>query len=392
MMRNKRGSSPKAIYIHIPFCSKKCYYCDFTTYVPEQKEQIARYLDALIREMELTVEQTPPGVIDTFFLGGGTPTILSSSQMEYLLQNVKRCFPHWASDYEFTVEANPGTTNRKLLATMRQGGVNRISFGAQTFQPTLLREIGRIHSVEDIIDSVENARRVGFDNLSLDLMFGLPNQSVRDVETSLIQLRSLSPDHVSCYSLKVEEGTPFHALHLQNQLPLPTEEHEFEMYQLIRCYLREHGYSQYEISNFAPSGKESRHNLTYWHNNEYYGLGTGAHGYMRGKRHENVKDLGMYIKMIKMNQLPVKESFPISSVEDMENFMILGLRLMEGISKASFFSRYHCDVDEVFGTILNNLEEHGFIQRICSDRIVLTEKGLLFGNDVFASFLGADIH
>lgn len=343
--------------------------------------------------MELTVKENPPGIIETIFLGGGTPTILSPIQMEYLLNNIKRCFPAWAADYEFTVEANPGTTNTKLLTIMQKGGVNRISFGAQTFQPTLLREIGRIHSVEDVTRSIVNAREVGFGNLSLDLMFGLPNQTVKDVEDSLHRLMDLGPDHVSCYSLKIEEGTPFHALHLKNQLPLPTEENEFEMYQLIRSFLRQHGFAQYEISNFAPRGKESRHNLTYWYNDEYYGLGTGAHGYVKGNRYENVKGLDIYNEMIQKDYLPIKETYHVSCAEDMENFMILGLRLMEGVNKNSFSSRYKRDIQTVFGGVLGSLNERGLIQ-ITDETIKLTDKGILFGNNVFASFLGVleDIH
>lgn len=377
--------APKAIYIHIPFCTNKCHYCDFTAYVVNG-QPVDDYLAALEREMELTVHQVPPEEIHSIFIGGGTPTILTPKQMARLLSGIRRHFSNWTPDLEFTVEANPGTTGPELLRTMRDCGVNRISFGAQTFRPDLLRKIGRVHGVEEIIRSVYQAREAGFDNLSLDLMFGLPQQTVEDVRETLDQAVELNPDHFSCYSLKVEKGTLFHRLYERKELPLPSEEDELTMYQLIRSYLQEYGYQQYEVSNFSKPGRESRHNSTYWLNEEYYGLGAGAHGYMNRVRHANVKGIQPYIEMVEKGERPVAEEYTVNQKEEMENFMILGLRLLKGVSRNRFISLYGTTVESLFGPALMRCKEQGFILEK-GDRIALTEKGLIFGNEVFASFL-----
>jgi oxygen-independent coproporphyrinogen-3 oxidase len=379
--------APKAVYLHIPFCANKCHYCDFTAYVVEG-QPVDAYLDALEREMERTVLEVPPGEIHSIFIGGGTPTVLTPRQMEKLLSAIRHHFPAWSEDLEFTVEANPGTTGPELLSVMREGGVNRISFGAQTFRPELLREIGRIHGVREIGESVRTARDAGFANVSLDLMFGLPRQTVQDVRETLEAAVSLQPDHFSCYSLKVEEGTLFHWLYERDQLPLPTEDEELEMYQLTRSFLARHGYRQYEVSNFARPGKESRHNTTYWLNEEYYGLGAGAHGYVNGVRHANVKGIKEYIGRLACGGRPVAETNVVSRAEEMENFMILGLRLLEGVSRTRFFEQYGVRIEDVFGTVVADLVGKGLLEEK-GDRIALTESGLLFGNDVFAAFLGS---
>ncbi|MBA4493124.1 radical SAM family heme chaperone HemW [Paenactinomyces guangxiensis] len=377
--------APKAIYIHIPFCTNKCHYCDFTAYVVNG-QPVDEYLEALEREMAMTVQEVSPREIQAIFIGGGTPTVLTPEQMRKLLNRISRYFPDWTADLEFTVEANPGTTGPELLQVMREGGVNRISFGAQTFRPDLLQKIGRIHGVEDIERSVDQAREAGFDNLSLDLMFGLPEQTVEDMEEALEKAVSLGPDHFSCYSLKVEEGTLFHRLYERKELPLPSEDEELEMYQLTRSYLDKQGYRQYEVSNFAKPGRESRHNSTYWLNEEYYGLGAGAHGYMNRVRHANLKGIRAYIEKVENGTRPVAEQYTVDRTEEMENFMILGLRLLDGVSRTRFQSLYGTTVEETFGPALSRLLEQGLIQKK-GDRIALTEKGLIFGNEVFASFL-----
>ncbi|SFS82491.1 radical SAM family heme chaperone HemW [Marininema halotolerans] len=380
--------SPRSIYIHIPFCSHKCHYCDFTAYVVGG-QPVDEYLDALDEEMAWTVQETPPETIDTIFIGGGTPTVLDVKQMERLLRSIRRYFPNWSDQMEYTVEANPGTTEKEKLAVMMAGGVNRISFGAQTFRSDLLSNIGRVHSVADIGQSVETARQVGIDNISLDLMFGLPQQSVADMEEAIREGLALKPEHFSVYSLKVEEGTVFHTKLLQGKLPLPSEEDELMMYQLTRERLQTAGYSQYEVSNFAHPGKESRHNATYWKNNAYYGLGAGAHGYTRGVRHVNVKGVGEYIRRCAKGR-PIAETLDVSRMEAMENEMILGLRLAEGVQEAHFYDRFGIPLDGVFGKVLTQLQNKNLLENEMG-RWFLTEKGLLFGNDVFSAFLGEGI-
>ncbi|MDQ0416234.1 oxygen-independent coproporphyrinogen-3 oxidase [Croceifilum oryzae] len=377
--------APKAIYLHIPFCTHKCFYCDFTAYVVEG-QPVEEYLTAIDREMEVTVSQVPPGEIEAIFIGGGTPTVLNPSQMKRFLTSIRQYFPNWSPHIEYTIEANPGTTTPELLDVMREGGINRISFGAQTFREDLLKDIGRIHGVSDIERSVRQAREAGFDNLSLDLMFGLPKQTVQDVKDTLERAVGLQPEHFSAYSLKVEEGTLFHHLYERKKLPLPSEDDEAQMYLLTRQYLAEHGYDQYEVSNFAKPGRTSRHNKTYWYNQEYYGLGTGAHGYMDGVRFANIKGVKEYNARLQKGERPVAESYQVDRNEDIENFMILGLRLMEGVSKDTFRERYSIEMETVFGHVIVPWIEKGLLHWQ-GDRLVLTEQGLMFGNDVFASFL-----
>jgi oxygen-independent coproporphyrinogen-3 oxidase len=376
---------PQAVYIHIPFCAHKCHYCDFTAYLVDG-QPVDAYLQALEQEMAQWTDQVSPGEVRSIYIGGGTPTILSPQQMEQLLANIRRFFPQWSKEIEFTVEANPETVRRPLLEVLYAGGVNRLSFGAQTFRPHLLQQIGRAHGVKEIIEAFAMAREVGFRNLSLDLMFGLPHQRVADMQHALEETMALHPEHLSCYSLKIEEGTPFYQWEKQGRLPLPTEDEEFSMYQLTRQFLAEQGYQQYEISNFSLPGRESEHNSAYWRNDAYYGFGAGAHGYVQGQRHANVKSIREYMTHCERGQLPISEQYTVSHQEQMENFMILGLRLMRGVSRAVFSQRYQQSLDQVFGDVIDRLLEKELLASE-DDRLYLTEKGILFGNEVFASFL-----
>lgn len=381
--------SPKALYIHIPFCSHKCYYCDFTAYQVDG-QPVDQYLWALEKEMELMVEAHPPVQIHTIFIGGGTPTVLTQAQMQQLLQMIDRYFPHRSADLEFTVEANPESSSYELLEVMRSGGVNRISFGVQTFRSRLLKEIGRIHGVNEVLQSVQWARQLGIENISLDLMFGLPKQTVKDVEETIEQAIALTPKHISGYSLKVEEGTLFHYLQERGQLSLPSEDEEFLMYQVMRDRFKKAGYEQYEISNFALPGYESQHNSTYWKNETYYGLGTGAHGYLEPHRYANVKGIQAYIESLSKGHRPIAEQYEVTPQESMENFMILGLRLREGVEEHRFRKQFGISMDQVFGETLEELMDRGFLIQQ-EGKFTLTEQGLLFGNEVFASFL-TDVH
>lgn len=377
--------SPKAVYIHIPFCATKCHYCDFTAYVVDG-QPVDDYIDALAKEIEMTVKEVSPDRLESIFIGGGTPTVLTPVQMEKLLGVIQKYFPNWSSTLEYTMEANPGTTSPELLSVMRKGGVNRLSFGAQTFEPHLLRDIGRSHGVNEIAKSVEDARNAGFTNISLDLMFGLPNQTVEQMKDTLEHAVALSPDHFSCYSLKVEEGTLFYHLEERGQLPLPSEETEFSMYQLIRDYLLQQGYRQYEVSNFFKLGRESKHNSTYWKNESYYGFGAGAHGYVKGIRHANVKGISEYVGRIVREERPILQQEKIPVQEQMENYFILGLRLLEGVSLRQFHEQYGVPADKVFKDEIETLVQKQLLT-IERDTLRLTEQGLLFGNDVFAQFL-----
>jgi len=381
--------SPRALYIHIPFCTNKCHYCDFTSYVLKG-QPVDQYLDALEQEMQRTVAEWPPVEIDTVFVGGGTPTVLTPPQMERFLKAVRTYFP-LAPNVEFTMEANPGTTDIDKLTAMKEGGVNRISFGVQSFDNGLLERIGRIHSVDDVYRSIENARKVGFTNLSIDLMFGLPGQTVELLRDSVNKAMELGLPHYSIYSLKVEENTLFHKLYERNELPLPPEEEEFNMFILLMDMLKNNGYGHYEISNFAEPGYESRHNSTYWRNEPYYGLGAGAHGYVNRMRHVNLKGITPYIDAAS-SKLPRLETFEVSEAEAMEDLMMVGLRLLSGVPASRFSNQFEGQkLEDKFGDVIHKLMKDGLLEaEQTEDDIVyrLTDKGVLLGNEVFGAFIG----
>lgn len=378
---------PRSVYIHIPFCTNKCYYCDFNSYVTQNQQLVWDYLYALEKELKETVRKIPAEWVDTIFVGGGTPTFLRGDQMEYFLNSVQQAFPRQSNKLEFTMEANPGTTDLDKLIIMKQGGVNRLSYGVQAFDDELLKKIGRIHDTKQVYKSIEDARKAGFDNISIDLIFGLPGQTLALFQDTLVKAFSFDLQHFSAYSLKVEENTLFHVLYEKNQLTLPPEEDEVAMYQLVRNEMQKHGYVQYEISNFAKPGFQSRHNKTYWKNDEYYGIGAGAHGYVERKRHVNAGPVQQYIQLVKEKGLPRVEGFSVSKQDAMEEFMIMGLRLMEGVSKQEFFDRYQESLVDRFRSPLEELSKLGLIEEK-GDRIRLTEKGIPLGNEVFVRFLG----
>lgn len=378
---------PQSVYIHIPFCTNKCYYCDFNSYVTQNQQLVWEYLSALEKELQETVRENPTDSIKTIFVGGGTPTFLSADQMEYFLNSVHQAFPSQSSELEFTMEANPGTTDLDKLTLMKQGGVNRLSYGVQAFDDELLKRMGRIHDTKQVYKSIGDARKAGFENISIDLIFGLPGQSLALFQDTLDTAFSFDLQHFSAYSLKVEENTLFHVLYEKNQLILPPEEEEAAMYELVRNEMHKHGYHQYEISNFSKPGFQSQHNKTYWKNDDYYGIGAGAHGYVKRKRHVNAGPVQQYIQLVNEKGLPRVEEFPVSQQDAMEEFMIMGLRLMEGVSKQEFFYRYQESVAERFREPLQELTELGLLEEE-ADRIRLTEKGIPLGNEVFVRFLG----
>ena len=378
-------SSPRAVYLHIPFCTNKCHYCDFNSYVLKG-QPVMDYLDAMEREMEQTVRLFPPTVVETIFVGGGTPTVLLPEQMAHFLRLVQNYFPTQHAQLEFTMEANPGTTDLDKLTAMKEGGVNRISFGVQSFDPGLLTNIGRIHNVDDVYRSIENAQKVGFANLSIDLMFGLPNQTLQHMEHTLDAALALDLKHYSIYGLKVEENTLFHTLFQKNQLALPEEDDEVQMFTHIMARLKQAGYEQYEISNFAKAGYESRHNSMYWRNQCYYGIGAGAHGYMYNKRHVNAKTVQAYIDA-SMIGLPRIETSEISREEAMEDFMMVGLRMLKGVHNIDFRQQFGVVMEDVFGDILHKQVQRGMLTAV-DGGYHLSEHGILLGNEVFAAFIG----
>lgn len=375
---------PKAVYIHIPFCNRICPYCDFTKYVL-RGQPVKEYLFALRKEMEVMVATNPPQQINTIFVGGGTPSTLTPEQMGHLFDSITSIFP-LAENIEFTMEVNPECINEEKLKVMKAGGVNRLSFGVQTFDPTLLKKLGRLHTKEHVFSAIRQAKEVGFTNLSIDLMFGLPEQSLASLEKTLELAFSLPVTHFSTYSLQVEEGTHFYRLDQKGKLSLPTEDEEVRMFELIIRGMEKHGFYQYEISNFAINGFESKHNLTYWRNEEYYGVGVGAHGYVRGVRYANVSLLDQYMEWVNESGLAQETRHKVTRQEAMEEQMMLGLRTKQGVHKEVFLEKFGVELESVYGRQLKDLLTSGLLETDGS-RYYLSKKGMFLGNEVFAQFL-----
>ncbi|MES1037723.1 radical SAM family heme chaperone HemW [Bacillus pumilus] len=376
----------KAAYIHIPFCEHICHYCDFNKFFIKT-QPVDEYLAALEKEMQRTIEQKGEQELKTIFIGGGTPTSLTVSQLDQLMNSIHRVLKPSKNLVEFAVEANPDELSLEKLHVLKEAGVNRLSFGVQTFEDDLLKKIGRVHQKKDVLVSFERARDVGFDNISLDLMFGLPHQEKHHVMNSLETAFSLGAEHYSVYSLIVEPKTVFYNLMQKGKLHLPPQEREAEMYELVMDEMERHGLHQYEISNYAKPGFESQHNLTYWSNEDYFGFGAGAHGYVDGIRNVNAGPVKHYLELIEQTGFPYKETHQVTKAEQIEEEMFLGLRKIEGVKSADFQAKYGTSPEALFPSVLEELEEKGLIVKD-DIGIRLTRKGKLLGNEVFQAFLG----
>ncbi len=378
----------KSAYIHIPFCEHICHYCDFNKMFLKG-QPVEEYLHMLRKEMQLTLKQAPTDQLMTIYVGGGTPTSLDEKQLVSLCEAIEEELPFDREKVEYTFEANPGDLSLEKLNVLKQAGVNRISFGVQSFDRDLLKKIGRTHEPEDVFDSIEKARKVGFGNITIDLMYGLPGQTKEQFHHSLQQAFSLDLPHYSSYSLIIEPKTVFYNMMQKNKLHLPSQDLEAEMYEMLMEEMDKHGLNHYEISNFAKVGFESRHNTTYWNNDYYYGFGAGAHSYVNGERIANYGPLKKYIEPLHMNELPRMSVHAVPLNERMEEEMFLGLRKAEGVSFLTFEKRYNHDAKIVFGEQINTLLERGLVE-IENDVIKLTHQGKLLGNEVFQSFIGID--
>jgi len=376
----------KAAYIHIPFCEHICHYCDFNKFFI-QSQPVDEYLRSLEKEMANSMEATGHPELKTIFIGGGTPTSLSAAQLERLLDSIHRVLKPSESLAEFAVEANPYDLSAEKLDVLKAAGVDRLSFGVQTFEDELLKKIGRVHEQKDVLVSFERARKAGFDNISLDLMFGLPGQTIGHLASSLDTALALGAEHYSVYSLIVEPKTVFYNLMKKGRLHLPPQDQEAEMYELVMRKMEEAGIGQYEISNYAKKGYESKHNLTYWNNEDYFGFGAGAHGYINGERTVNAGPVKHYIDLIEQSGFPYKEKHMVTKNEQIEEEMFLGLRKTEGVNKERFFEKYGRSVDDLFPKVLHSLEETGLIVNT-NKNVFLTHNGKLLGNEVFQAFLG----
>ncbi|QCJ43526.1 oxygen-independent coproporphyrinogen III oxidase [Bacillus sp. S3] len=375
----------KAAYLHIPFCEHICHYCDFNK-VFLKGQPVEDYLQALDQEMKLTLHQYPEDQLATIFVGGGTPTSLNEQQLSMFCESIIRNLPK-SNTCEFTFEANPGDLSKEKLQILKEAGVNRLSLGVQTFNEDLLKKIGRVHKAKDVYQTIENAKTVGFENISIDLIFSLPTQTVQDLKESLTKAFSLDINHYSAYSLIIEPKTVFYNLLKKGKLPTPGEDVEASMYELLMDEMDRHGFNQYEISNFSKPGFESRHNLTYWNNEYYYGFGAGAHSYVNGVRRSNSGPLKKYIDQINNGILPVFEEHQTSKAEQVEEEMFLGLRKTAGVSISHFIEKFSLDPLKLFEQQLTELIAKQWIE-VKNNHIYLTKKGRFLGNEVFQTFLG----
>ncbi|MDE0298289.1 MAG: radical SAM family heme chaperone HemW [Candidatus Poribacteria bacterium] len=372
----------ESLYIHVPFCATKCHYCAFNTYA-FHKEQARRYLGALRSEMELY--RLDSDGLKTVFIGGGTPSILSAESLEGLFKHLHAVFDVNGTA-EITVECNPGTVDRQKLEVMRSAGVNRLSFGVQAMDDATLEQLGRIHTVDEVLQSYDLARRVGFDNINLDLMFGLPNQTVEGWKACLKEVIALRPEHISAYSLMLEEGTVFYESWRSGELQRLPDEIEAEMYQVTIDTLIRHGYEHYEISSFAKPSFTARHNLVYWKNRSYVGLGPGACGYVNGARYSNIRGVQEYVESLKLGRKPIADSEQLTGRDEKAETVILGLRMREGIREEDYRRRFGEPIEAEFEDVLDKwigvslLEWRG-------ENLRLTNQGLFLANEVFVDFL-----
>lgn len=372
------------LYIHIPFCLKKCNYCDFISY-DYDIEKVNLYFEGLNKEMMLYKDLLSQYKIKTIFIGGGTPSIIDIKTLSNLINNLHKTFSI-SDDIEFTIETNPGTLNEEKLLEYKKFGINRLSIGLQSYNNKILRFIGRIHSKETFLKNYSTARKIGFNNINIDLMYGLPNQSLNNWKETLKQIVILEPEHISAYSLKIEEGTKFYDLYEKGKLNLPEEEIDRNMYHYTIDLLSQYGIYQYEISNFAKKGFECKHNLIYWHNEEYLGLGISAHSYINSIRYSNSFTFNEYLKLLRNNKLPIITKEPKDRNDKIIETMFLGLRMNKGINIQRFKEKFGVTPFEIYGEKLKNLADSGLIN-INKKSICLTKYGMDVSNQVFIEFL-----
>ena len=378
------------IYIHIPFCAKKCYYCDFVSY-PNMKEKQKEYVEALKNEIKSYDLQNYN--VTTIYIGGGTPSYIESKYIVEILKNLKNKLKTNETKFEnmeITIEVNPGTVTKEKLLDYKKAGINRLSIGLQSTNDRLLEQIGRIHKYQDFLQTYNLARNVGFENINVDLMLGLPNQSIEDLKESIENVIDLQPEHISIYSLIVEEGTKLYKQIETGELQLPEEELEREMYWYTKSKLELAGYKHYEISNYAKPKRKSKHNSNCWEQKQYIGIGAAAHSYLNNVRYCNVSNLEEYISNMAKLEADFEDKYIVNerqNLEDRKNeFMLLGLRKIDGVSISKFKEKYVENPIFKYRDSLEKLVSDGLVQ-IDGDVIRLTNKGLDLANIVWEEFI-----
>ena len=376
--------APWGIYVHIPFCKAKCSYCAFVSQVGNEKLH-QKYVAALCREITAAGGDFSAFTVDSLFFGGGTPTVLSVEQLAQILQTLRKNFV-LSADVEINIEANPGTVSLTPLKLLRQQGFNRLSLGVQSFDDTVLTAVGRMHRADEAKNAFKQARQAGFDNIGLDLIYGLPKQTTASWQETLVQAVDLNPEHISAYGLKLEGGTPLATAVDAGEMTLPSEEAEEEMYDLLNELLPLHGYQRYEIANYATSGRQCRHNLKYWRSLPFRGFGLAAHSFDGRQRFANTENLGEYIERIRdgLSVEAVRETLDEAVV--IGEYVFTALRLAQGMRFDEFHARFGQEFNQLFAEPLARLEKMKLIDQ--TDQVVfLTPLGMKFGNRVFAEFL-----
>ena len=377
------------LYIHIPFCVQKCFYCDFLS-MPVDETVRRHYVRRLIEEIEYKSQQYKGYEITSVFFGGGTPSILMETQIAEIMEALQQNF-FIQKEAEITIECNPGTLAHQKIITCKESGINRISMGLQSTNNRELKMLGRIHTYEEFLHNYDLVRKSGIENVNVDLMSALPGQTVSDWECTLKEILKLRPEHISAYSLIIEEGTPFYQTYEEDEQRreegeepkyLPNEETEREMYQLTGALLKEKGYMQYEISNYAKKGRECQHNIGYWTRKNYLGLGLGSASLVENVRFSNTSDLQEYLA----GDFEEREREVLERREQMEEFMFLGLRMIKGVSRGDFKKAFGVEIEAVYGEVIKKMVSQGLLQQQAG-RIFLTEEGISVSNYVMSEFL-----
>ena len=372
-------TKPTSAYVHIPFCTQICYYCDFSK-VFIKNQPVDSYLEHLIEEYDSYDIQK----LRTLYIGGGTPTALSAPQLAFLLEKLTDKLDLSYLE-ELTIEANPGDLDEEKIAVLKDSPVNRVSLGVQTFNDRMLKQIGRSHLEKDIYENIANLKKAGFDNISIDLIYALPKQTMEDVKTNVAKAIALDIPHMSLYSLILENHTVFMNRMRRGKLPLPKEDLEAEMFEYIISELEKAGFEHYEISNFSKPGFESRHNLMYWDNAEYYGIGAGASGYVDGVRYKNHGPIRHYLQAVEAGNARVQEEV-LTLKEKMEEEMFLGLRKKTGVSKKRFEEKFGISFEDQYGAVVSELTEQGLLVPD-KDIVRMTKQGLFLGDTVAEKFI-----
>ncbi|PAV29012.1 coproporphyrinogen III oxidase [Virgibacillus profundi] len=373
----------QSVYIHIPFCQQICHYCDFVKFFYNEK-LATQYIEALANEMKMNIPGSK-NQMKTIYIGGGTPTALNIEQLRSLLEIINKKFDI-AKCEEFTIEVNPGDLGKDKINLLKAFGVSRISFGVQVMDDQMLKDLGRLHKVSDVYKTVDQLQQYGFTNISLDLIYALPNQTVEQFQKSLNEAMTFDLPHYSTYALQIEPKTVFFQRHKKGVLPRPAEEEEVQMYEILKETMKRAKVDQYEISNFAKPGYESKHNRTYWSNEYYYGFGAGAHGYLPGKRIGNIRPLPAYIKQALNDGKPILQVEKVGMKEQIEEEMFLGMRMVKGINKSDFKKKFGFSLNELYKQPIKDFVRTGLLIDTQKD-LRLTNQGMLLANRVFEKFL-----